>query len=60
MSEVLTLLQVADTVLAALQRYRIGAETLAAMQAQNADGRLTKEQIEQLADKARSSVERLG
>jgi hypothetical protein len=60
MSEVLTLLQVADTVLAALQRYRIGAETLAGMQAQNADGRLTKEQIEQLADKARSSVERLG
>jgi hypothetical protein len=60
MSEVLTLLQVADTVLAALQRYRIGAEALAAMQAQNADGRLTKEQIEQLADKARSSVERLG
>jgi hypothetical protein len=59
MTEVLVLLQVADTVLAALQRYQIGAAKLAALQAQNADGRITPEQMQQLADQARASVERL-
>jgi len=58
-SEVLVLLQIADAALAGLQRYQIGAAKLAALQAQNASGRITPEQMQQLADQARASVERL-
>jgi hydroxyethylthiazole kinase-like sugar kinase family protein len=58
-SEVLVLLQIADAALSGLQKYKISAAKLAAMQEQNANGRLTPEQLEQLAQQAHESVSKL-
>jgi hypothetical protein len=59
-ANVIATLQAVDALLALLQNAGIGMEKIRSMREQNASGRLTDEQVAELAESAKTAVDRLG